>query len=84
MFFLMARGWESKSVESQMEDRLAAPGGRGRSGHSDELEKARKRESIEASRRRVERELASSHSDVHRAALRNALEHLDAELRKLT
>jgi hypothetical protein len=85
MFFFMARGWESKSVESQIEDRLAAPGGRSRrSGHSDELEKARKRESIEASRRRVERELASSHSEVHRAALRNALEHLDAELRKLT
>ena len=67
-----------------MEDRLAEPGGRRRSGHSDELEKVRRRESIEASRRRIERELASSQSEVHRAALRNALEHLDAELRKLT
>jgi hypothetical protein len=80
----MARGWESKSVESQIEDRREAVAGNRRSGHSEELEKARKRESIEASRRRVERELESSHSDVHRAALRNALEHLDAELRRLT
>ena len=80
----MARGWESKSVESQIEDKREAVAGRHRSGHSEELEKARKRESIEASRRRVERELESSRSDVHRAALRNALEHLDAELRRLT
>jgi hypothetical protein len=58
---------------------------RGRqSGHSEELEKLRKRESVEASRRRIERELESSHSDVHRAALRNALQHLDDELRRLT
>jgi len=67
-----------------MEDRREAPGGRNRSGHSEELEKTRKRESIEASKRRVERELASAHSDVHRAALRNALEHLESELRRLT
>jgi len=80
----MARGWESKSVESQIEDRLDAPSGRNRSGHSEELEKQRKRESVEASRRRIERELESSRSDVHRAALRNALEHLEAELRRLT
>ena len=80
----MARGWESKSVESQIEDRRDAPGGRQRSGHSEELENKRKRESIEASRRRVERELESSRSDVHRAALRYALEHLESELRRLT
>jgi hypothetical protein len=80
----MARGWESKSVESQIEDRRDAPSGWQRSGHSEELESKRKRESIEASRRRIERELESSRSDVHRAALRNALEHLETELRRLT
>jgi hypothetical protein len=80
----MARGWESKSVESQMDDRRDAPRGRQRSGTSEELELARRRESVEASKRRVERELESSRSEVHRAALRNALEHLNAELRRLT
>jgi hypothetical protein len=79
----MARGWESKSVESQMEDGFGAPGARNRSGRSEELERTRKRESLEATRRRLERDLESTRSDVHRVALRNALEHLDAELRKL-
>lgn len=79
----MARGWESKSVESQIEDRSESRDARGRSGTSAELERRAKRESLEASRRRIERELESSHSDVHRAALRNALSHLDSEMRKL-
>ena len=77
----MARGWESKSVESQIEDRQER--GSSRRGRSQELEALRRRESIEASRRRVERELEASRSDVHRAALRNALQHLDEELRRL-
>ena len=77
----MARGWESKSVESQQEARDA------RSQHGDadraELELRRKRESVEMSRRRVLSELERSRSEVHRAALENALRHLDGELQKL-
>ncbi len=72
----MARGWESKSVESQQEER-GAPA----RGEIDPREK--KRESIEMSRRRVVNELHSARSDVHRAALENALKHLDDELSRI-
>ena len=76
----MARGWESKSVESQQETREARPA---QDGDLAALELRRRRESVEMSRRRVVSELEKSRSDVHRAALQNALHHLDEELKKL-
>jgi hypothetical protein len=79
----MARGWESKSVESQIEDRSNERAARPSQQQQDDLERVRKRESLELSRTRVLNELQSSHSEVHRTALRNALEHLENELRKV-
>ena len=78
----MARGWESKSVESQIEDRrdpLLPRINRSR----EDLERVRKRESLESSRRGVVRELENSRSSVLRTALEQALKHLDEELGKL-
>ena len=76
----MARGWESKSVESQQSDigierkqRLS----------DEEIERRKKLESLELSRKRVARELESARSDVHRTALQNGLSFLDDELKKL-
>ena len=77
----MARGWESKSVESQQEARETRSQHDGDRG---EIEVRKKRESVEMSRRRVMSELEKSRSDVHRAALTNALHHLDEELKKLS
>jgi hypothetical protein len=77
----MARGWESKSVEAQQEG--LEPQEREQPGDRDALERRRKRESVELSRRRIASELEKSRSDVHRAALQNALRHLDEELKKL-
>lgn len=78
----MARGWESKSVESQIEDaRGRTPRGDGPSG--DEMERRRKRESLESSRRGVARDLSNARTEAHRAALQNALKFLDDELQKL-
>ena len=77
----MARGFESKSVESQQADRRAPEQ---RPPHSaEELERARKRESLEMSRRGIVAELERSHSSVHRAALEHALRHFDDQLSKL-
>lgn len=78
----MARGWESKSVESQIEER-SAPRERGGERTREDLERDSKRHSIEMSRQRIERELQTARSEAHRAALENALSHLDGELRKL-
>lgn len=76
----MARGWESKSVESQQHD---APSSRKTRLTAEEIERKSRRESLELSRTRVARELETAHSEVHRAALENALRYLDEELRKL-
>jgi hypothetical protein len=78
----MARGFESKSVESQQADRFERRSQQRLS--PEEMERRGKRESLELSRRRVQSELESSRSEVHRAALQNALRYLDDELGKLS
>ena len=77
----MARGFESKSVESQQAE-VFERGTRERQS-PEEIERRGKRESLEMSRRRVLGELDSARSAVHRAALENALRFLDDELTKL-
>jgi hypothetical protein len=79
----MARGWESKSVESQIEDRRDARSPREDEKSRDELELARKRESLESSRRGVLRELEAAKSALRRRSLEAALKHLEDELAKL-
>lgn len=78
----MARGFESKSVESQQLDERR-PAQRSDQPSREELERRVRRESLELSKRRVMNELASAKSEVHRAALKNALAHLENELRSL-
>lgn len=78
----MARGWESKSVESQqIEERSYDTRSK---PDPAEVERARRRDGLEMSRRRVMNELGNARSDVHRAALQAALEHLDRELSNLS
>jgi hypothetical protein len=79
----MARGWESKSVESQIEDRREPVSGDRVEMAQDKLELTRKREGLESSRRGVARELESASSDLRRRSLQAALNHFDAELKKL-
>ena len=79
----MARGWESKDVESQIEDRGRERAERRHAPGPEELERTHKRESLEMSRRRVMNELANARSAVHRTALENALAHLESELQRL-
>ena len=76
----MARGWESKSVESQQSEPQSSAGKRQLT--AEEQERARRREGLELSRGRIVRELETARSEVHRAALENALKFLDEELAK--
>jgi hypothetical protein len=76
----MARGWESKSVESQQAE---TPREAGKRQTAEEIERKRKRESLELSRARVMHDLETARTEVHRAALENALKFLDDELAKL-
>ena len=80
----MARGWESKSVESQIEDRRDARQAGGEDERArQQLEVTRKREGLESSRRGIVRELEATRSELRRRSLEAALAHLDAELNKL-
>lgn len=76
----MARGWESKSVESQQSEPDLAQ--RKPQLTAEEQERATKRKGLELSRTRILRELETARSDVHRTALQNALKFLDEELGK--
>jgi hypothetical protein len=77
----MARGWESKSVESQQTESTPVQGKRPVT--AEEQERARKREGLELSKSRIVRELETARSDVYRTALQNALQYLEDEIAKL-
>jgi hypothetical protein len=76
----MARGWESKSVESQQGEKHAAAKGK---KSQEDIDRDHRRHSLEMSRRRIENELSSTKSAMRRQSLEAALKHLDAELAKL-
>ena len=80
----MARGWESKSVETQIdmaEDRGAVSRAKVLSDES--LDLLRKKESILMSRTRVVRDLENAQNPRYRAVLSKALAGLDAQLSSL-
>jgi hypothetical protein len=82
----MARGWESKSVEEQIE--MAEPRSRKRTiavklQAADALDLIRKRESLLLSRTRVVQELNSAQNPRYRDLLGKALADLESNLAKL-
>jgi hypothetical protein len=78
----MARGWESKSVESQKED--AASGAERREALTPEQRAIKlRREGFELSRRRVLHDLETAQSPVRRHSLELGLAFLDEEIGKL-
>jgi len=80
----MARGWESKAVESQIEEAesRSAPE-RTRSTDPAEVERTRARESLELARKRVLHDLETSHSFRLEQMLRASLKHLDEKIAEL-
>ena len=75
----MARGWESKSVESQQDEGRVK---RREKKTAEDLKRDQQRHTLEMSRRRIVSELASTKSPMRRASLEAALKHLDGELAK--
>jgi hypothetical protein len=79
----MARGWESKSIEAQID--MAEPSRRAVSSQEPDpetLQLIRKKETILLSRTRVVRELSSAQNPRYKAVLSKALADLDAQLTK--
>jgi hypothetical protein len=80
----MARGWESKSVEAQID----MAGHRSAVAHAkvisqETLDLVRKKESLQMSRIRVVRDLENAQNPRYKAVLSKALAELDAQLRTL-
>lgn len=86
----MARGWESKDVESQVEantaesnkETMAAPGKAKKP--LDQIEKDRERQGLELSRKRILSDLESASHPNHRKSLEAALAHLDGKIKELS
>ena len=78
----MARGWESKSIESQQEEAARPRADRGRTPNAKEHEAATARETRELVRAKIEGDLRRARSDAHREMLRRALEELDRQLKR--
>ena len=79
----MARGFESKAVESNRQDVEEERAARGRERPDvHEIERRQKREGLELSRRRIVHEMETA-NERRRASLQAALAHLDSELAKV-
>jgi hypothetical protein len=79
----MARGWESKSVESQMEAAESRQAALKVIHSEEEIRQIRERESLELSRKRVLQDLEAARHPRHRQQLEAALAHLENRLKQL-
>jgi hypothetical protein len=78
----MARGWESKSVESQIESAAAARPVPSKTS-PEEARRNQQRHSLELDRTRVLHDLEAARNERHREMLKAALAFLDEKLRAL-
>ena len=74
----MARGWESKSVEMQMEERESAAVPLGNTRQDSALQ--RRLELLHLSRKRLLHEIETATGDRMREMKRRALRHIEAEI----
>jgi hypothetical protein len=80
----MARGWESKSVEDQMDNAKADRDAQIKPRLSaEDRERDTRTQSLRLSRARIVGLMKSTRSDRYRAQLERTLEELDAQLREL-
>ena len=80
----MARGWESKAVESQIEAAETRQMNRKRVAlDAEQANKQREQESLELSRTRVLQDLATANNPNYRKMLERSLQFLDSKLGKL-
>jgi hypothetical protein len=81
----MARGWESKDVQSQVEDRKIVADNPDKTHKSpEEVRKEIERRGLVLSRKRVANDLENATHPNHRKSLEAALEHLDKKIAELS
>jgi len=80
----MARGWESKSVEAQMEEsKQPRPVSAKPPLTTEELQRQRKKADLVLSRNRVAQQLAESENEKYSELLQRTLAGLDAQIATL-
>lgn len=80
----MARGWDSKSVEAQIEQAVGAEPSKKRAVLTpEELQKQRRKMGLELSRRRVVQQLEQNTDERYSELLRRTLAALDKEIAEL-
>ncbi|MGB8473229.1 MAG: hypothetical protein WCE61_03965 [Candidatus Acidiferrum sp.] len=80
----MARGWESKDVEAQVESGHQPQGHSGnRTKSSDQIRREQERNGLQLSRTRIAHDLESATNPNHRKSLEAALAHLDKKISDL-
>jgi len=82
----MARGWESKDVESQVEDRniVAENSGNKAKKTVEDMQREMEKLGLLLSRKRVANDLETATHPNHRKSLEAALEHLDKKIAELS
>ena len=84
----MARGWESKDVEAQVEATEATEAPKQKSGSGqktpEQLMREQSRKDLELSRTRIANDLATATHPNHRKSLEAALAHLDKKIADLS
>lgn len=81
----MARGWESKDVESQVEDRkIVADHSEKAKKTAEDMQKEMERKGLVLSRTRIVNDLETATHPNHRKSLEAALEHLDKKIAELS
>jgi hypothetical protein len=79
----MARGWESKAVEAQIETAAEQPGNGRNPSTPEDADANRKKESLLLSRKRVVQQLENSSNPRYKQMMEAALAELDAQLKGL-
>jgi hypothetical protein len=77
----MARGWESKSIEAQQDEAARATRTADRPMTPGDIERTRRRQTLELSRRKAVADLERATTAAHRAMLERAIADLDDRLR---
>jgi hypothetical protein len=81
----MARGWESKDVESQVEAKSSVTEPQGKGPQSPErVLREQERRGLQLSRTRILNDLQKATNPNHRKSLEAALEHLDKKIAELS
>jgi hypothetical protein len=80
----MAKGWESKAVESQMQDSTSGGDNKKPRTNVAQIESHRRREVLLLSRARVVTDLEASTDSRYREQLNRALADLEAQLARLS